>query len=101
VAAVDGEGAWPLSWQWKRIPVWWSVPEPGMRPDVAVCDPEKETAFRERLGEGYTVRRMPFRAWWVEDVPGVKASDVVKWFLTRKAWSPIGATDVMVFEAKK
>jgi hypothetical protein len=44
---------------------------------------------------------MPFRAWWVEDVPGVKASDVVKWFLTRKAWSPIGATDVMVFEAKK
>lgn len=101
VAAVDGEGAWPLSWQWKRIPVWWSIPEPGMRPDLAVCDPEKETAFRERLGGGYTVRRMPFRAWWVEDVAGVKASDIVKWFLTRNAWSPIGATDVMVFEAKK
>jgi uncharacterized protein (TIGR03663 family) len=101
VAAVDGEGAWPLSWQWKRIPVWWSMPEPGMRPDLAVCDPEKEAAFRERLGEGYTVRRMPFRAWWVEDVEGVKATDVVRWFFTRLAWSPIGATDVMVFEATK
>jgi uncharacterized protein (TIGR03663 family) len=101
VAAVDGEGSWPLSWQWKRVPVWWSVPEPGMRPDVAVCDPEKEATFRQRLGEGYSARRMPFRAWWVEDVPGVNAAAVAKWFFTREAWSPIGSTDVMVFEATK
>jgi hypothetical protein len=70
-----------------------------MRPALAVCDPEQETKFRERLGETYTVRRMPLRAWWVEDVEGVKASDVLNWFFTRQAWSPIGATDVMVFEA--
>lgn len=101
VAAVDGEGAWPLSWQWKRIPVWWSIPEPGMRPPLVVCDPEQEAKFRERLGDGYTMRRIPLRAWWVEDVEGVNASDVVTWFLTRRAWSPIGATDVLVFESSK
>jgi uncharacterized protein (TIGR03663 family) len=101
VAAVDGEAAWPLSWQWKRVPVWWSLPEPGAHPPLAVCDPEQEAKFRERLGESYTVRRMPLRAWWVEDVEGVNAADVVTWFFTRRAWSPIGATDVMVFEAPK
>jgi uncharacterized protein (TIGR03663 family) len=101
VAAVDGEAAWPLSWQWKRIPVWWAVPEAGMHPALAVCDPEQEAKFREVLGESYTVRRIPLRAWWVEDVEGVKASSVLRWFFTRRTWSPIGATDVMVFEAPK
>ncbi len=101
VAAVDGEGAWPLSWQWKRIPVWWAMPEKGMRPPLVVCDPGKEAAVRERLGEGYTVRRIPFRAWWVEELAGLKVSAVVKWFFTRRAWSPIGSTDVMVFETAR
>jgi uncharacterized protein (TIGR03663 family) len=99
VAAVQGEGAWPLSWQWKKVPVWWAMPEKGMHPEIVVCDPGQEAAVRERVGDGYTMRRMPFRAWWVEDVAGVKASAVLRWFLTRKTWSPIGATDVMVFEA--
>jgi uncharacterized protein (TIGR03663 family) len=99
VAAVDGEGSWPLSWQWKKIPVYWSQPEPNMHPALVVCDPDKEAATRERLGPGYSVRRMPLRAWWVEDVAGVKLSSVVRWFFTRRAWSPIGATDVLVFEA--
>ena len=101
MAAVDGEGAWPLSWQWKKIPVWWAIPEPGMHPPIVVCDPEQEAAFRERLGAGYTMRRVPLRAWWVEDVGGVKPSEIVTWFLTRRAWSPIGATDVLVFETSK
>jgi uncharacterized protein (TIGR03663 family) len=100
VAAVDGEGSWPLSWQWKRIPVWWAAPTAGTHPPIVVCDPDKEGAVRAVLGEGYTVRRIPLRAWWVEDVAGVTPAAVVRWFFTRLAWSPIGATDVVVFEAK-
>jgi uncharacterized protein (TIGR03663 family) len=99
VATVSGEASWPLSWQWKRVPVRWSLPEPGMQPDLAVCDPENEGVVRQRLGPGYALRRIPLRAWWVEEYAGVKASDIVKWFLTREAWSPIGATDILVFEA--
>ncbi len=101
VAAVDGEAAWPLSWQWKKIPVWWALPEKGVRPALVVCDPDKEASVRERLGDGYTVRRIPLRAWWVEDVAGVRPGAVARWFLTRLAWSPIGATDVVVFEAAR
>ncbi len=112
VAAVDGEGSWPLSWEWKRLPVWWGPPQAGMRPPIVVCDPDKETATRAIVGDAYTVRRIPLRAWWVEDMGGEKAMDVARWlctpkawagvtrwFFTRRAWSPIGATDVLVFES--
>lgn len=101
VAAVDGEGSWPLSWQWKRVPVWWAAPTAGMHPPIVVCDPDKEAAVRAVIGDGYTVRRIPLRAWWVEDAAGVTPAAVVRWFFTRLAWSPIGATDVLVFEAKQ
>ncbi len=114
VAAVDGEGSWPLSWQWKRVPVWWAEPHPDQHPAIVVCDPEKEAATRKIIGDGYTVRRMPLRAWWVEDMGGEKATDVARWlctgrawrgiaewFFTRRAWSPIGATDVLVFESER
>ncbi len=99
VAFVSGEASWPLSWQWKKIQVRWSLPEQGAQPDIVVCDPDSESVVRERVGPSYAMRRIPLRAWWVEEYAGLKPLDVVKWFLTRKAWSPIGATDVLVFEA--
>ena len=101
VAAVDGEASWPLSWQLKKVPVWWAAPQAGMHPPLVVCDPDKEGATRQILGDGYTVRRIPLRAWWVEDASGVGLSAVARWFVTRQAWSPIGATDVLVFESGK
>ena len=84
-----------------KIPVWWAIPDSGMHPDLAICDPDKEGLVRERLGTGYTKRQIPLRAWWVEDAEGVNAVKVLRWFFTRQAWSPIGATDVLVFEATK
>ena len=99
IASVDGEGSWPLSWQWKKVMVWWAAPQPGMHPLLVVCDPGKEAPTRLLIGDGYTMRRMPLRAWWVEDVSSVSVGAVARWFFTREAWSPIGATDVLVFES--
>ena len=100
VAAVDGEGSWPLSWQWKKVPVWWGAPQAGMRPPIVVCDPDKEAATQALLGPDYTVRRIPLRAWWVEDYASLTPAKLIRWFFTRRTWSPIGATDIDVFEAK-
>lgn len=97
-AAVQGEAAWPFSWQWKGVQVFWDLPTEGMRPRVVLCDPEKEIEARRRLGDDYTMRRVPLRAWWVEDVAGVTARQVVRWFFTRRVWSDVGSTDMLVFE---
>lgn len=97
-AAVSGEATWPLSWQWKRLNVWWALPEPDQRPPLVVCDTEDELKARERLGAEYQMRQIPLRAWWVEEWSAASPGKVLKWFLTRRTWSPIGSTDVLVFE---
>ena len=98
LAAVAGEGSWPLSWQWRRLRVWWGLPQEGSRPYLVVCDPADEMAVRERIGAGYEARRVPLRGWWVETWKDVSVLDVARWFVTRESWSPLGATDAIVFE---
>jgi uncharacterized protein (TIGR03663 family) len=97
IAAVSGEATWPLSWQWVGRNIWWATPPKEMRPPLVVCDAKDEATVTEQLGEGYTRRQIPLRAWWVEDQEEVSAVDVVRWFFTRRTWSPIGATDTVVF----
>jgi len=41
VAAVGGEAGWPLSWYWRRTPVWWADLEIGQRPPLVFCAPER------------------------------------------------------------
>ena len=97
VASVSGEAVWPLTWHWRHIPVSWIPPQPGLRPPLVVCDPEKEAATREALGQGYAGERIPLRSWWLMYQGQPSVLDVARYFLTRVPWSGIGSTDVIVF----
>jgi uncharacterized protein (TIGR03663 family) len=101
IAAVEGEAAWPLSWQWRDLRVWWGIPQEGARPPLAVCNPGVEEQVRSVLGDGYSRRIIPLRAWWVETWRSVSFRDLARWFVTREAWSPIGATEIVVFERRE
>lgn len=96
VAAVAGEATWPLAWQWLGIPVYWETPKAGMRPPLVVCDPDKQGAVEANLGPGYRAERVPLRAWWVEEWGQATPWKVVRWLVTRRVWSPVGASDVVV-----
>jgi uncharacterized protein (TIGR03663 family) len=98
VAAVHGEATWPLSWQWLHLKVYWSSPPKDMRPPFVICDPSDQEKQKADLGAGYASRELPLRAWWVEEWKGVTPWEIARWFLTRRTWSPIGATDMVVFE---
>lgn len=98
VAAVAGEAAWPLSWQWRNLSVWWGLPQRGSRPPLVVCNLPDETTVGELLGSGYSRRVIPLRAWWVEEWRRTGVREIVRWYFTRRAWSPIGATEIAVFE---
>ncbi len=98
VAAVSGEASWPLSFQWRHLPVRWGKPEGGVRPPLVVCDTADAREVELLLGAGYAQRTIPLRAWWVESWHEVGVRSVLRWFLTRRAWSPLGATEVAVFE---
>ena len=98
LASVSGEGTWPLSWQWRDLKVWWAPPKEGQQPLLAVCDPADEGSIRSDLGAWYRSRTIPLRGWWVERWQGTTAAQVAVWFFTRRAWSPLGATEVVVLE---
>jgi uncharacterized protein (TIGR03663 family) len=98
VAAVAGEASWPLSWQWRGIQVWWGTPEQGSRPPIVVCDQQRGDETEASLGSDYVRRHLPLRAWWVEDWHGVRPLQLLRWWVTRRAWSSLGATEVEVFE---
>lgn len=96
-AAVQGDAGWPLTWYWRRVPVWWSAPNPGMRPPLVLCDPGQEAAVRKALGPGYVSEQIPLRSWWVmEDFLPASPGDILRYVFTRKPWGTIGSTDVVV-----
>jgi len=98
VAAVSGEAAWPLSWQWRDLSVWWGKPQAGSRPLLCVGDAADARELEALLGNGYTRAIIPLRGWWVESWEGTGVGAVVRWFFTRLAWSPLGATEIVVFQ---
>ncbi|NOZ79517.1 MAG: TIGR03663 family protein [Acidobacteria bacterium] len=101
VAAVSGEAAWPLMWYWRKTGVMWSLPHPGQRPPLVICDPETEAEARSILGPGYSRRRIPLRAWWLMYQRKPSLEEIARYELTRIPWGSIGSTDVIVLTRMK
>ncbi len=96
VAALSGEAAWPLSWYWRDVPLRWGRPLAGERPPLVLCDPDEFPEVSQILGPGYAAERIPLRAWWLMYAGDPTPADFVRYLFTRRPWSVIGSTDVMV-----
>ena len=96
VAAVSGDAAWPLSWYWRDVQVWWEKPAAGVQPPLVIVDPDEEAEVRRQLGPGYSSERVPLRAWWLFDGPRPGPGELLRYVLTRVPWGPIGATEVVL-----
>jgi len=96
VAAVAGEAGWPFTWYWRTTPTWWSIPNPGMRPPMVLCNPEQEADIRRTLGPGYDSRRIPLRAWWLLEDWKPTPLDVLNYVVRRVPWGVIGSSDIIV-----
>jgi uncharacterized protein (TIGR03663 family) len=99
--AVAGDAGWPLSWYFRRVPVWWAVPRPGMRPPLVLCDVEQEAEVRQALGAGYVSERIPLRSWWVMEDFRPTVGEVARYVLTRRPWGTIGSTDAIVLRRQE
>jgi uncharacterized protein (TIGR03663 family) len=98
---VAGDAGWPLTWYFRRVPVWWSTPRAGMRPPLVLCDPSQEAEVRKLLGPGYLSERIPLRSWWVMEDFRPTPGEIVRYVLTRRPWGTIGSTDTVVFRRQE
>jgi uncharacterized protein (TIGR03663 family) len=106
---VSGEASWPLTWYLRDTPTTWTPRLERASTPVIVADWDAESALEKQLGDKYEARRVPIRAWWFperwkgtaekpENRP--TGSDVLRWWLFHRLWSPIGSQDATFFVRK-
>ena len=99
-AAVFGEATWPLSWYFRRLPVYWAMPNPGSRPPFLIVDDTKVEEARRIVGGDYVVRQIPLRVWWVPEVSlsplQPTPRQLLVYLTTRRPWNPVGSQNVVV-----
>jgi uncharacterized protein (TIGR03663 family) len=106
-AAVFGEATWPLSWYFRRLPIYWAIPNAGSRPPYVIVDDTKADEAQKILGGDYVARQIPLRAWWIPEVSRSPlrptARELLTYLFTRRPWSndgsptnPVGSQNVVV-----
>ena len=60
-------------------------------------------ASRDRLRSqlsDYTVRRFPFRVWWVRDYGDMSVGNWWRWITKREPWNPTGGMPEFLYERR-
>lgn len=99
-AAIYGEAVWPLSWYFRRLPIYWALPNPGSRPPFVIVDDTKAAEVLRSLGGDYVVREIPLRVWWIPEVSlsplRPTPAELLRYLFTRRPWNPVGSQNVAV-----
>ncbi|MGD9762662.1 MAG: flippase activity-associated protein Agl23 [Candidatus Binatia bacterium] len=96
--AVSGNATWPFSWYLRHYPVNWASNLRDIDVPVLIVDKEVAKSHDEVLLDKY--ERVPFqiRGWWEPNMP--TAPQLVRWLITRDAWSPLGSSDGVMYVYK-
>ncbi len=101
VITVTGEATWPLSWYLRDTTTNWAGSLETASTPIVVADWNPEGGLEKQLGEKYTARRVPIRAWWFPDDFWKRPLSVrLRWWLFHELWSPIGSQDTMFYVRK-
>lgn len=97
---ISGEATWPLSWYLRAYPV--SYPKEVERIDTPLVivnrDTQIEKAVDAALGGEYEKVPFQIRGWWQwENPPRPSAGQVLRFLITREAWSPLGSSDGVLY----
>jgi uncharacterized protein (TIGR03663 family) len=99
-AAVFGEAVWPLSWYFRRLPIYWAMPNAGSRPPFLVVDDTKVDEAQKLVGGDYVARLIPLRVWWIPEVSRdplhPTPRELLTYLFTRRPWTPVGAQNIVV-----
>jgi uncharacterized protein (TIGR03663 family) len=93
VTVDEAEGAtFPYAWYFRDLNVGYiDLSREGAPPvsDVLILTQASHDRLAPQLG-GYTMRRFPFRVWWVRDYGALSLGAAWRYVVERKTWNPTG-----------
>ena len=98
--AVSGNATWPMSWYLRDYPVNWAADVRTVDTPVVVVDLEAAKAIDQAIGTTYEKRQFQIRGWWEPDWRALDLPKVVRFLLTRQAWSGVGSSDAVMYVLK-
>jgi uncharacterized protein (TIGR03663 family) len=98
--AVSGNATWPMSWYLRDYPVNWAADVRTVDTPVVIVDLEAAKALDQAIGSTYDKRQFQIRGWWEPDWRALDLPKLVKFLLTRQAWSGVGSSDAVMYVLK-
>jgi len=98
--AVSGNATWPLSWYLRHYPVNWSGDVRTVDTPVVIIDREAGAAIEKALGDRYEKIPFQIRGWWEPDWKKLDLTTLVRFLVTREAFSPTGSSDAVMYAIK-
>ncbi len=98
--AVSGNATWPLSWYLRHYPVNWSADVRNVDTPVVIVDREATNALDKALSEKYEKVPFQIRGWWEPDWKALDLTKLVKFLITREAFSGVGSSDAVMYVMK-
>jgi uncharacterized protein (TIGR03663 family) len=103
VTIDSAEGAtFPWAWYFRDLSTGYidlsqrGVPPPS---DVLILTQASRDRLRSQLSD-YTVRRFPFRVWWVRDYGDMSVGNWWRWITKREPWNPTGGMPEFLYERR-
>jgi len=98
--AVSGNATWPLSWYLRHYPVNWGADVRQVDTPIVVIDKEATQALDKSLENKYEKIIFQIRGWWEPDWSQFNIPNLVRFLLTREAFSGVGSSDAAMYVAK-
>ena len=107
--AVGGDATWPLSWYLRHYPVNWSATVRNVDTPVVIVDKSVTKTLETALAGSYEVIPFQIRGWWepigpktysLPELMRFLVSSVLRFLVTREAWSGVGSSDAVMFVHK-
>jgi len=98
--AVSGNATWPLSWYLRHYPVNWGADVRQVDTPVVIIDKEATNALDKSLLEKYEKIPFAIRGWWEPDWSQFNLPNLIRFLLTREAFSGVGSSDAVMYAYK-
>lgn len=95
--AISGDATWPMSWYVRHYPVNWGAGLRKIDTPVLIVDVDAANSLRAPLAEKYDEQRFQIRGWWEPNWSQMNLTNLVRWILTREAFSGVGSSDAVMF----